>query len=378
MSQQSIKTAAVQPATPARTRATFAAASFGNLRAANGEGRGQTLRLLLADIDEDPHQPRTVFDADALQSMAESIQAHGVVQPIVVQPLVNGRYLLVFGARRLRASKLAGVADIPAVVRPQGAGDFAAQLIENQQRAPLSNRDLAAAIARLAQEGSTNRQIAAICSLKDYQVAAFRQVGHFPPELAARLDTADIRALYDLFRQWGKTPAQVIAGLPESEIFLTVTEARRIIGAITGKPTGSFVLDRPLADAGSIPPPPPPPPPPVGEPATPVPVQDPPAAPVVPPVQEPPPEALLAAPASASTSPALQRAEAPRTGEPVFIVDLGAGRTGRLVVHRRAAREGWALVACAAGREDAVVEVEMKVEVEMEIEVTRLRIVRIA
>jgi ParB family chromosome partitioning protein len=372
MSQQSIKTAAAQPATPARPRATFAAASFGNLRAASGEGRGQTLRLLLADIDEDPHQPRTVFDADALQSMAESVKAHGVVQPIVVQPPVNGRYLLVFGARRLRASRLAGVADIPAVVRPQGAGDFAAQLIENQQRAHLSNRDLAAAIARLAQEGSTNKQIAAICSLKDYQVAAFRQVGHFPPELAARLDPADIRALYDLFRQWGKTPAQVIAGLPEPETFLTVTEARRIIGGITGKPTGSFVLDRPLAaDAGSIaPPPPPPPPPPVGEPGAPAPVQDPPAALVVPPVQEPPPEALLAAPAFAPASPALQRAEAPRTGEPVFIVDLGEGRTGRLVVHRRAAREGWALVACATGMEEAVVEVE--------VEVTRLRIVRIA
>ena len=391
MSDQSIKTTA-QPATPAKARATFAAASFGNLRAASGEGRGQALRLLLADIDEDPHQPRTVFDADALQSMAESIQAHGVVQPIVVQPLVNGRYLLVFGARRLRASKLAGVADIPAVVRHQRAGDFAAQLIENQQRAPLSNRDLAAAIARLAQEGSTNKQIAAICSLKDYQVAAFRQVGHFPPALSARLDTADIRALYDLFRQWGKTPVQVIAGLPEPQTFLTVTEARRIIGAITGKPTGSFVLDRPLADAGSIPPPPPqPPPPPVGDPATPAPVQDPPAAPVVPPVQEPPPEALLAATAFDLTPPALHRTqaapgaaeeanrihgvhpiEAPRTGEPVFIVDLGEGRTGRLVVHRRAAREGWALVACATEMEEA------GVEVEMEVEVTRLRIVRIA
>jgi ParB family chromosome partitioning protein len=392
MSQQSINTAAAQPATPARARATFAAASFGNLRAASGEGRGQTLRLLLADIDEDPHQPRTVFDADALQSMAESVKAHGVVQPIVVQPAVNGRYLLVFGARRLRASRLAGVADIPAVVRPQGAGDFAAQLIENQQRAHLSNSDLAAAIARLVREGSTNKQIAAICSLKDYQVAAFRQVGNFPPELAARLDTADIRALYDLFRQWGKTPVQVIAGLPEPETFISVTEARRIIGAITGKPTGSFVIDRPAADAGSIPPPPPPPPPPVGDPVTPAPVQDPPADPAAPPVQEPPPEALLAAPAFDLTPPAFHRSqaapgaagevhrahgahrvhpiEAPRTGEPVFIVDLGEGRTGRLVVHRRAAREGWALVACATEMEEAVVEVE--------VEVTRLRIVRIA
>jgi ParB family chromosome partitioning protein len=95
---------------------------------------------------------------------------------------------------------------------------------------------------------------------------------------------------------------------------------------------------------------------------------------VAPPVHDPPPEDLMANAAAAPASPALQRAEAPRTGEPVFIVDLGEGRTGRLVVHRRAAREGWALVACATGREEAVVEVEM----EMEVEVTRLRIIRIA
>jgi ParB family chromosome partitioning protein len=229
---------------PVKPRAAFAAASFGNLRAAAGEGQGEPIRILLADIDEDPDQPRTVFKDDELESMAESIKAHGVVQPIVVRPPKNGRYILAFGARRFRASKLAGVADIPAVVRTTSDSNFSAQLIENQQRADLSNSDLAAAIARLAEGGSTNKQIAAICSLKDYQVAAFRQAGSFPPEIAERMDNADMRALYDLFRQWGKTPARVIDALPDRATFISVTEARRIIGAITGKPTGSIVLDR--------------------------------------------------------------------------------------------------------------------------------------
>lgn len=347
MNHQSTKEVVAKPATAARPRATFAAASFGNLRAASGEGRGEALRLLLADIDEDPNQPRTVFDAGELESMAESVKVHGVVQPIVVQPSVNGRYMLVFGARRLRASRLAGVADIPAVVRARGAGDFAAQLIENQQRANLSNGDLAAAIARLAYEGSTNKQIAAICSLKDYQVAAFRQVGNFPPELAARLDRADIRALYDLFRQWGKTPAQVISGLPDAETFITVTEARRIIGAITGKPTGSIVLDRPKVAAfeGSS-------------------------------SEAPPLEETLAAEASALISPVINatkvksraasepsRVEVFKASEPVFIVAVGDGETGRLVVNRRAGQQGLALVAYATGIE--------------EVDATQLRIVRI-
>lgn len=381
MNHQSTKDAVAKPATAARPRATFAAASFGNLRAASGEGRGEALRLLLADIDEDPNQPRTVFDAGELESMAESVKAHGVVQPIVVQPPVNGRYMLVFGARRLRASRLAGVADIPAVVRTKSAGDFAAQLIENQQRANLSNSDLAAAIARLAQDGATNKQIAAICSLKDYQVAAFRQVGNFPPELSVRMDTADIRALYDLFRQWGKTPAQVIAGLPDPQTFITVTEARRIIGEITGKPTGSIVLDRPKVAAleGSSSEPPPPDSEPV---TTPEPVREPPAR-QAPPIQEPPLKEDLAADAFAFASPVIaatqskinasapkqvvaiapHRVEVPKAGAPVLIVAVGDGQTGRLVVDRRAGREGWMLVAYATGIE--------------EVDATQLRIVRV-
>jgi ParB family chromosome partitioning protein len=162
---------------------------------------------------------------------------------------VNGRYLLAFGARRLRASRLAEMPDIPAVIRPAGPGDFAEQLVENQQRADLSNSDLAAAIARLVGEGASTKDIAALCALKDYQVAAFRQAGNFPPELACRLDTSDMRALYDLYRQWGKTPREVVNALPEPGVFISVTEARRIIGAITGKPTGSIVLERARAEA---------------------------------------------------------------------------------------------------------------------------------
>ena len=245
---------APKPVVTLKARPRLAEATLASLRATSSLVPGQALRLRLADIDEDPDQPRTVFDDEELQSMAQSILAHGVVQPIVVRPPVKGRYLLAFGARRLRASRLAGVPDIPAVVRPAGEGgadganEFAAQLIENRQRADLSNSDLATAIARLVREGLTTKQIAAICALKDYQVTAFRQVKDLPPELAARLDTADMRALYDLHRQWGKTPSEVIAALPEEGTYLSVTEARRIVGAITGKPTGSIVLERARAE----------------------------------------------------------------------------------------------------------------------------------
>ena len=229
---------------PGKPRAAFAAAAFAELRAASGDGQGEALRLLLADIDEDPEQPRTVFDDEGLALLAASIREHGVVQPVAVRPPVEGRYRLAFGARRLRAARLAGLADVPAVIRRADAGDFAAQMIENQHRAHLANSDLAAAIARLAADGHTVRQIGTICALKDYEVAAFKQAENFPSELRARIDQSDVRALYDLYRQWRKTPDAVLAALPEADVFLTVTEARRIIGGITGMPTGSIVLER--------------------------------------------------------------------------------------------------------------------------------------
>jgi ParB family transcriptional regulator, chromosome partitioning protein len=354
--------AAAKPATKttatAKPRASFAAASFGNLRAAAGEGQGEALRILLADIDEDPNQPRQTFDQGELEAMAESIREHGVVQPIVVRPPVDGRYMLVAGARRFRASKLAGVRDIPATIRNGGADDFAAQVIENQQRANLSNSELADAIAKLSEQGRTNKQIGSICNLKDYQVAAFRQAPNFPRELAERINSGDMRALYDLYRQWQKTPADVIAALPPADTFITITEARRIIGEISGKPTGSIVLDRAKDPASA-------------QPAEPVQEsgQEVPAnlsavaapAPSSPPAPQASEDKLEAAP---TLRPAEPQASAPKaSGVPVFIVAAGDGQTGRLVVDQRAERPGSALVAYATGVE--------------EVDTSELRIVRI-
>ena len=347
-----------RPVITLKPRTRLAEATLASLRAASSAAPGEALRLRLSDINEDPDQPRTVFDGEELQSMARSILAHGVVQPIVVRPQAGGRYLLAFGARRLRASRLAGVADIPAVIRAQGPEDFAAQLIENQQRADLSNSDLATAIARLVREGLTTKQIAAICALKDYQVTAFRQAGDLPPALGARLDTADMRALYDLSRQWSKTPAEVIAALPEAGVFLSVTEARRIIGAITGKPTGSLVLERARAASGQNlsgdeP---------EDEPEKAPPVREPPGKERAPTHEPPAPEGSPArARLRAAMRPGL--AQLLPAGAPVFMVAAGDGPSGRLVVDRRAARPDSVLVLYATGIE--------------EVDATQLRIVRI-
>jgi ParB family chromosome partitioning protein len=109
-------------------------------------------RLPIAVIDPNPLQPRTVFQADRLQELADSIQANGIIQPLVVRPH-GDRYQLVAGERRWRAAKLAGLAEVPAVV--QSISDehlLEITLVENIQREDLNAIEVATAFDRLIRE----------------------------------------------------------------------------------------------------------------------------------------------------------------------------------------------------------------------------------
>lgn len=106
----------------------------------------------VGEIDVDPDQPRRVFDTEALAELASSIKEHGVLCPILVRPSAGGSYRLVAGERRLRASKLAGLETIPAVVDSSQDGDtsiLAKQLVENMQRQDLTAMERALAIGQL-------------------------------------------------------------------------------------------------------------------------------------------------------------------------------------------------------------------------------------
>ncbi len=110
--------------------------------------------LQVASIERDPKQPRTNFDQDKLAELAHSIKTYGVLTPILVSPGASpGKYTLISGERRLRASALAGMESIPAIIdqREEGAEDrtLAIQLVENLQRADLSPLERAHAIGAL-------------------------------------------------------------------------------------------------------------------------------------------------------------------------------------------------------------------------------------
>lgn len=116
----------------------------------------------LAAIDANPDQPRTNFDADELTALAESIRQNGVLQPILVRPLEGGRYELVAGERRLRASRLAGLDTVPAYVRVGlDANKLELALIENMARVDLNPIDAARACAELVDDlGLSKEEVA--------------------------------------------------------------------------------------------------------------------------------------------------------------------------------------------------------------------------
>ncbi|WP_158775162.1 ParB/RepB/Spo0J family partition protein [Cobetia sp. L2A1] len=117
-------------------------------------------RLPLAQLQRGKYQPRRDIQPDALEELADSIRAQGVMQPIVVRPVGGGRYEIIAGERRWRASQLAELDTIPAVIR-EGISDevaLALALIENIQRENLNPVEEAMALKRLIEEFELTQQ----------------------------------------------------------------------------------------------------------------------------------------------------------------------------------------------------------------------------
>ena len=114
-------------------------------------GGPQTLKI--AQLEPKGDQPRKYFDTEALSQLAESIAAHGVLQPILVRKMEDGRYQIIAGERRFRAAKMAGLNEVPVVIMDSGEQQAAQMaLIENVQREDLNPLEEAAAYRSLATE----------------------------------------------------------------------------------------------------------------------------------------------------------------------------------------------------------------------------------
>jgi len=120
---------------------------------ASVEASGELHELPVETIKPNPNQPRTRIDPESLDGLASSIEANGVVQPLLVRPLPDGSYELIAGERRWRAAQKAGLAKVPAVVRDQELAErLQVALIENMVREDLNPVDEARACAALVDD----------------------------------------------------------------------------------------------------------------------------------------------------------------------------------------------------------------------------------
>jgi len=145
-------------------------------------------------IDPNPYQTRRQINEVSLAELTESIRASGVVQPVVLRPSANGRFQLVAGERRWLASKRAGKATVPAVVR-QISNEQAMEItiIENLQREDLNPMEQARAFERLSREfGLTQEQIAARTGKDRASIANFIRLLKLPDLLQEALESGAI------------------------------------------------------------------------------------------------------------------------------------------------------------------------------------------
>jgi len=181
---------------------------------------GKPLLISIDVIDEDPAQPRREFDEESLRELAETIAQRGVRQPVSVRPHPerSGRWMLNFGARRLRASRLAGKTDIPVFI--DETADSYDQVIENEHREGLKPIELALFIKRELDAGRSQTEIA-------------RRLGKTPPYIAyvcSMIDPPDwllalyragrcrgVKELYDLRRLHGMHGDAVIAWIGDRQ-----------------------------------------------------------------------------------------------------------------------------------------------------------------
>lgn len=187
--------------------------------------------LPIDKIQKGQYQPRLTIDPDALQELAESIKAQGLVQPVVVRRLHQGGYELIAGERRWRAAQMAGLHDIMAIVReiPDQAA-AAMSLIENIQREDLNALEEALAMSRLIQEfGLTHQQTAESVGRSRTAVTNLLRLLDLEDETKALLDSREIdmghaRALLGL-----KNKAQVDAAHKVAERGMSVRETERLV-----------------------------------------------------------------------------------------------------------------------------------------------------
>jgi ParB family chromosome partitioning protein len=151
-------------------------------------------RIALDDIIPNPKQPRQDFDNKALEELAQSIKLHDIIQPLTVKPLPSGKYKLIAGERRWRASKLAGIQDVPVFIREADDKQvLELALLENLQRENLNAIEIGLSYQRLMDECSmTQEEVATTMGMDRSTVSNYIRMLKLPPDIIVAVRNGSI------------------------------------------------------------------------------------------------------------------------------------------------------------------------------------------
>ena len=192
------------------------------------------LELELTEVVEDPNQPRVEFDPETLAELAESIKLRGVKTPISVRPHAAGGYIINHGARRFRASRLAGKTTIPAWIDPDYTDED--QIIENIHRDALKPREIAEFIGRKLSQGVQQKDIAKALGKSKGYVSQYATLLDLPEVIAEAFRTeraTDVTLIYELVNCHKKDPEATTSWMAANEVSRgTVKGLKEFIGSL--------------------------------------------------------------------------------------------------------------------------------------------------
>lgn len=197
------------------------------------------LKLAVNRLQPGKYQPRGEMDEEGLQELAASIKQQGVLQPLLIRPLDSERYEIIAGERRWRASQMAGLSEVPVVVKAvDDETAMAMALIENLQREDLNAMDQARAMYRLTTEfGLTHQQVAEVLAKSRTAVSNFLRLLTLSDPVKRLLEYGDLdmghaRALLILDEEQQFQAAQIVISKS-----LTVRETERLVARIKSGPS---------------------------------------------------------------------------------------------------------------------------------------------
>ena len=158
------------------------------------QGSSTISEIPIQDIEANPNQPRREFDAEALQELAKSIQEIGIVQPITLRQMENGKYQIIAGERRWRASQIAGLTQIPAYIRTiKDENVMEMALVENIQREDLNAIEIALAYEHLMESsGMTQEKVSERVGKSRAAVANYVRLLKLPAQVQMALQNKEI------------------------------------------------------------------------------------------------------------------------------------------------------------------------------------------